>query len=512
MKRHKDTKRIIGLTLLTIAILFAPQFTFAQETEAGGGFFSQLLGGLFSLAGVALSPVLLMVGFIGYLFANLTGLLFALFGLLGGFAVNIQAHIVSPNNTIVQTGWTVVRDVANLGFVLAIIIIAFTTILRLEQYQTQKFLPKLIAAAILVNFSLAIGAVFIDFSQILTTYFFNRAGGDNPFILFLGSLDPQRLLSAFNFSSFSQGVTQFGSAAINFALAPWFIALFNLTAAFVVLVAAVMLVVRFFYLSFLLIISPIVWLFWVIPGLTDNFSKWWDKFLKWVFFAPAFSFFFYLAIYSSLNAGSLFALGRTSEGTAFGLGLEANFASIFLNGIRMLLPIGMLIAGLVVAETLGIAGAKGALGVAKKAGTGIRKGVGGYLKQTAPEKLTHFGENWPKGTRWLGGGARLVGKGLQGLQKGAGGVRETLGLIPPSGLTEEERKRWKPNTFLGHLYQSTKGEFKKKKRKLTPEEIAAGTITEEGGEEGGGTRPAGSPLTENLEEEFRQARGEGPQT
>lgn len=60
------------------------------------------------------------------------------------------------NLSIVKEGWNIVLNFANLGFVLAIIVIAFATIFRVESYALKQTLWKLIVAAILVNFSLFI--------------------------------------------------------------------------------------------------------------------------------------------------------------------------------------------------------------------------------------------------------------------------------------------------------------------------------------------------------------------
>jgi hypothetical protein len=56
--------------------------------------------------------------------------------------------------------------VANLGFVLFIILIALATIVRYQDYEAKKLLPRLIAAAILVNFSIAIPTVILNFTHI----------------------------------------------------------------------------------------------------------------------------------------------------------------------------------------------------------------------------------------------------------------------------------------------------------------------------------------------------------
>ena len=67
----------------------------------------------------------------------------------------------------------------NLGFILAIIIIAFATILRLESYAIKQTLWKLIVAALLVNFSLVICGGIISVSKLTTDSFYNHitAGG-----------------------------------------------------------------------------------------------------------------------------------------------------------------------------------------------------------------------------------------------------------------------------------------------------------------------------------------------
>jgi len=95
------------------------------------------------------------------------------------FALASLKIMDKQTNPILETGWTIVRDVANLGFVLAIVIIAIATILRFEKYGMQKLLPKLVAAAILVNFSLTIAGVLIDFSNVITTFFLDKATGAN---------------------------------------------------------------------------------------------------------------------------------------------------------------------------------------------------------------------------------------------------------------------------------------------------------------------------------------------
>ena len=69
----------------------------------------------------------------------------------------------SWENSTVKLGWGIVRDFSNLFFIVVIMIIAFATILQLETYGMKALLPKLIAIALLINFSLAICGFLIYF-------------------------------------------------------------------------------------------------------------------------------------------------------------------------------------------------------------------------------------------------------------------------------------------------------------------------------------------------------------
>ncbi|GAH84046.1 unnamed protein product, partial [marine sediment metagenome] len=72
---------------------------------------------------------------------------------------------------IVKAGWEVTRDFSNMFFILFLVIIAFATILRFEKYGIKQLLPKIILIALLINFSLVICSVIIDFSNVAANFF-----------------------------------------------------------------------------------------------------------------------------------------------------------------------------------------------------------------------------------------------------------------------------------------------------------------------------------------------------
>ena len=77
------------------------------------------------------------------------------------------------NSPAVQTGFSVSLAIANLGFVLGIIIIAIATIIRNQTYGIKQLLWKLVFMAILVNFGLVITAPIVGFANSMSTYFIN---------------------------------------------------------------------------------------------------------------------------------------------------------------------------------------------------------------------------------------------------------------------------------------------------------------------------------------------------
>ena len=70
--------------------------------------------------------------------------------------------------------WTMARDILNMFFIYGLIYIGIKTILNSEDSGTRRALGHLIAAAILVNFSLYITQVIIDFSNVMATQVYTQ--------------------------------------------------------------------------------------------------------------------------------------------------------------------------------------------------------------------------------------------------------------------------------------------------------------------------------------------------
>ena len=84
-----------------------------------------------------------------------------------GILVGVAGFNDFIDSRAVAIGWVVVRDVTNIFFVIIMLIIAFGTLFNIQTYEYKKLLPKLVIAAILVNFSKMIVGVAIDMGQVI---------------------------------------------------------------------------------------------------------------------------------------------------------------------------------------------------------------------------------------------------------------------------------------------------------------------------------------------------------
>lgn len=397
MNFARNKKIVLTLTALVFAGLVIPHFAHA-------GFMDQALSDVVSWS----------VKFFLYIGNFIGSILFGFAGSLVEFMLKLNLSVTDmTKNVLVDVGWRITRDIANLGFVLTMIVIAFATIVGSESYGYKKLLPKLIAAAILVNFSLAIAGVFIDFSHVITNFFMSKVSDTGYFGItekLASAFAPQRFLLGDGNNPLppnpadEAGIgTKLSTAVIVSIAEMGFTIMFTMSAALVLLTLAALLLVRFIWLSFLLILAPITWLFWAVPGQSSKFGSWWSKFIEQVFFAPAITFFIYLAL------ASVEALGRQYESSQF---FKAGaLQAILTSGSQMIVLQGILVGGLIAAQKMGVHGAE--MGIDRI------KGMGNVAKNYASTRATQFGQSIAKsragqaisrGARFAGGKLKMVGE------------------------------------------------------------------------------------------------------
>ncbi|MDO8557136.1 MAG: hypothetical protein Q7R98_01595 [Candidatus Jorgensenbacteria bacterium] len=384
--------------LFTVFFVSFIVFIIPHQASALGWSTSEIVGGFFY--------------YIGYLFNFISGALLILGGWLVDIALQLNFDILNSTNKVVQIGWTITRDLANLGFVLLAIIIAIATIVRYQSYGNNKLLGKLIAVAILVNFSLTIAGSLIQFSNVLTKFFIRRTVPEGTSLLLSDTIgrviNPQKFLTPPadppppDPAEQGGGLATFGTAVLVGLTTLVFNVAFTMIAAITMLGFAFMLLARYLYLSVLLILAPMACLTLAFPALSEHWSKWWKKFTEQLLFAPAMSFFVYLAVVAAQQFAENPPTGIVG-GTALGAIRET-----ISNGLNLIVLCGILMMGLITAQSMGATGAKAALGAAQSLGNSTKKWAGNIARRsTQATARTRFGQNVAK--RLQGGGKALQG-------------------------------------------------------------------------------------------------------
>lgn len=308
----------------------------------------------------------------------LGGLIGWIIGALGIILVLVMQALVSVaqySNFIgapaIMHGWKIVRDICNMFFVLVLLIIAFATILKIENYSYKKWLPKLILMAILINFSKTICGLLIDFAQVVMLTFVN-AFKDMVAGNLVSNLGITDILTLAN-----------NSADVGFwaIVGAYVLGLIYVLIALVVIVTMLaMLVMRIVMIWIYVVLSPAAYLMSAFPDGQKYASQWWLEFSKNLIVGPVLAFFIWLSFVSFQTqdmkkdfpvtgptdtkgiAEQAGISGQTDTTSAIGA-TNASTPDVF---IRFIIAIGMLIGGLKISQEIG--GAAGGI-----AGKGMAK-------------------------------------------------------------------------------------------------------------------------------------------
>lgn len=241
--------------------------------------YATLQSGIYAVLGMIVMTLLQTV-------ANLTAMILHILVIVAQYNSFI-------NIPVVKIGWSIVNDVANMMFIIALLVIAIGTILRVENYRYNRLLGKVIVMAFLTNFSKLIAGFLIQSGQVVMLTFVN----------------------GFKDAMFGNFASMFGLDAVlkfsqtaNVDAGGQFLLLSNtvmslvaglalmVVAMVVSLAFAVVLIVRIVTLWALVILSPLAFALRILPNTEGYAKKWWDDFSKWVVVGPVVAFFLWLAL------------------------------------------------------------------------------------------------------------------------------------------------------------------------------------------------------------------------
>lgn len=272
--------------------------------------------------------------------------------------LRIEPLTTNLANNPQYTIWRQVRNIANIGFALVFLVIIFanTLSLKLDYYTIKKMIPRLVAATILVQFSYLLVGLAIDVTNVM--------GAGLHDLMLAGIKDHPEV----------QVTTLVGGAGLAAGLAVAFAAagsiltggilIVAITAFFAMLAIFMTLVFRQVLVTFLLIISPLAFVAWVLPN-TDNIFRLWSRTLIRTLMM-------YPMIVALFAAGKIFSAAAAAAGSGGAassdmqslLGVIANIAPLILIPATFKAAGGAFIAGAATIQRL----AGGSRGMFEKGG------------------------------------------------------------------------------------------------------------------------------------------------
>lgn len=318
---------------------------------------------------------------------------------------------IAPTMPLYQS-WVIFRDIANLLFILILLLIALGTIFQSDSYNIKKSLPRFIIVVFMINFSIMITGLVIDFGNTMMYGILRLmcpvAGGtcfQDFYAQLMGVIDT--LMSTYKIT----GALSFNfSDAVAMAIATIYTFIYGL----VLLALGVFLLIRIAALALLIIISPLAMFGHIAPGLKGISDKWWTNLVQYSLFGPIFALMLYVSGLMMMNTVAVDPAMLTTNPNLGSMG------PIFVTVLTNIIPLIFLLAIIPITQSMGIAGAGAIMGATVLAGTGLltstAKFAGGYASDTWGRYVARGagaqGQEGPGAKAWISrryAGVRRIG-------------------------------------------------------------------------------------------------------
>ncbi|MFA5080228.1 MAG: hypothetical protein WC472_01215 [Candidatus Paceibacterota bacterium] len=268
-----------------ILLLISPLITFAAGLEdlyqvgatisgiLGGGWAGEIANGLVGGIIASASTVSLAMMQITLDFLNWTA--------SGDF---VQAGMMSSiDNPMIAAGWGAMRNLANILLIFGLVAIAISIMVGYEETKAKKMLIQFVITALLINFTPVLCGVFIDVANIIMASFLK--GGVSP-----------AMISAIQNAKNVNDVESLPSMILLF--------IFSIFASIFYILYGLLFMVRYIYLWWLIVLSPIALASRVFPSneiigeilpAQCQWNTWKKDFLNWVFIGVPAAFSIYLS-------------------------------------------------------------------------------------------------------------------------------------------------------------------------------------------------------------------------
>lgn len=222
----------------------------------------------------------------------------------------------NAGNGPIYLGWAAIRDLINVGFIFILLYMAIKTILNDDEYGVKKVIPKIVIAALLLNFSLFFTKAAIDLSNLVALQFYTRVlaaadiansqdqaltrgnvnGDDWDGGLSIGIVNALGLKTIWATKDVSDASSsQYGRiSAGQLIIVCLGGGAFILVTAFTLFMATIRFLYRSIVLIFLMILSPVGFVGSAIPPMKGVAGKWKGRLVDNLIFAPAYMAIFYV--------------------------------------------------------------------------------------------------------------------------------------------------------------------------------------------------------------------------
>lgn len=195
------------------------------------------------------------------------------FGFLSDNFLFIDPKLLTSKDT--EAAWGGFRDVANILFVIAFLLIVYSQISSqgISNYGIKRMLPRLIIAAVLVNASYFLCQLAVDISNIVGNNIASLLGEQMPTATSEGA--DSGFGGGFSWESTTAKILA-GAAAVVVGLALLFA--LGLPGLLALVLIVLMLVARKALVILLVVVSPVAFVAYLLPNTESFFKKWWKLF------------------------------------------------------------------------------------------------------------------------------------------------------------------------------------------------------------------------------------------
>ena len=355
-----------------------------------------------------------------------------LFDMVVKYSVVEMAKHIGDNKGIgnsITVAWKTLRDIANMAFIFVLLYAAFKAMFDTNFSAFGTTVKNIIIIALLINFSLFFSKVVIDASNIVAVGFYKSIASESITLPLLPP--PTNKIEGISpgYMKMLGMQTLYGSDILNpkdsnnqtIKLDAGQILVFGILssvlmfiAAIILLIAGIMFTARFVILIFLMILSPVAFIAFIVPGMKKHFDDWQSSLVNQAFFAPLF--FALTWVVFKLGNALITSIGQTG-GQLSTISTDPKGALPLL--VNYVLIIGFSIAALVfskqmASKTAGFSAISGGIGATAVGGAALagRQSIGRVAGRLEKSKgFQRLAANNPKTFGTLYSGTQKAARG-----------------------------------------------------------------------------------------------------